>query len=96
MSTTDNIRMSNLLSVGCFRYEREIIKRNDAENEFVILKKVQCAAAMAIKDISQIKLWIICINSHYIQFYKQYLFLLSVTLVKIIKSWPNISNLFKL
>lgn len=27
----------------CFRYEQEINKRNDAENEFVMLKKVQYA-----------------------------------------------------
>lgn len=32
--------MSKLVFVGCFRYENEINKRTDAENEFVMLKKV--------------------------------------------------------
>lgn len=47
ISTTENIRMSNLTSVCHFRYEQEISKRNDAENEFVMLKKVGCVAMMA-------------------------------------------------
>lgn len=29
------------ITMGCFRYEQEINKRNDAENEFVLLKKVR-------------------------------------------------------
>lgn len=29
------------ITVGCFRFEQEINKRNDAENEFVLLKKVR-------------------------------------------------------
>lgn len=34
------------ITVGLFRYEQEINRRNDAENEFVILKKVRkCSRA---------------------------------------------------
>ena len=43
-------KICNLVSVGCFRYEGEINKRNDAENEFVLLKKVKYAVLMAIID----------------------------------------------
>lgn len=43
-------KICNLMSVGCFRYEGEINKRNDAENEFVLLKKVKYAVLMAIID----------------------------------------------
>lgn len=41
--------MSNLIFVGFFRYEQEINKRNDAENEFVILKKVHNLVSLYIK-----------------------------------------------
>lgn len=37
------------LTVGCFRYEQEINRRNDAETEFVMLKKVWNAAEWAVK-----------------------------------------------
>lgn len=43
ISITDN-RLSNLTSVCFFRYEQEINKRNEGENEFVMLKKVGWAA----------------------------------------------------
>lgn len=36
-----------VITAGCFRYEDEINKRTDAENEFVMLKKVQKAAKQA-------------------------------------------------
>lgn len=42
------IRMSDVMSVGRFRYECEINKRNDFENEFVMLKKVQYEAMVAV------------------------------------------------
>lgn len=38
--------MSNLITMGCFRYEQEVNKRNDAENEFVMIKKVLYALRM--------------------------------------------------
>lgn len=37
---TDNTGVSNLTNVCYSRYEEEIHKRNDGENEFVMLKKV--------------------------------------------------------
>lgn len=46
ISITDN-SLSNLASVCYFRYEQEINKRNDGENEFVLLKKVGWAAVTA-------------------------------------------------
>lgn len=36
--------MIDFVTVSCFRYEQEIKKRSDAEQEFVMLKKV-CKAA---------------------------------------------------
>lgn len=56
IATVDNIRMSNPISLFCCRYEQEINMRNDAENEFVMLKKVKHAATMAIIDNSQFEL----------------------------------------
>lgn len=43
----DNTGMSNLKNVCYFRYEQEIHKRNDGENEFVMLKKVGWATVTA-------------------------------------------------
>lgn len=46
----DNIGMNNLTNVCYFRYEQEIHKRNDGENEFVMLKKVGGAAFFCWKE----------------------------------------------
>lgn len=46
-SSTDTVGMYNLTNVYYFRYEQEIHKRNDGENEFVMLKKVGRAAEKA-------------------------------------------------
>ena len=43
--------MGDLIFVVCFRYEQEISKRNDAENEFVMLKKVEYAVMIAVIDV---------------------------------------------
>lgn len=46
-----------VITVGCFRYEQEINKRNDAENEFVMIKKVHIAAKRTFINTSQIEFW---------------------------------------
>lgn len=46
----DKICTCNLRFVGCFRYEQEINRRNDVENDFVLLKKVWYAVMMAMID----------------------------------------------
>lgn len=59
---------SALIFVGCFRYESEINRRNDAENEFVMLKKVQYAGMMAMTDTC-------CLRVHYSdEWYLYYLY----------------------
>lgn len=43
--------VGGICSVACFRYEQEINKRSDTENEFVMLKKVEYAVMVAMIDI---------------------------------------------
>lgn len=40
---SDKICVGDPIFMVCLRYEQEINKRNDAENEFVMLKKVKYA-----------------------------------------------------
>ena len=40
--------------MASFSYEEEINKRNDAENEFVMIKKVEYAIMVAMIDVNSV------------------------------------------
>lgn len=57
--TADNTGTSNVTNACYFRYEQEIHKRNDGENEFVMLKKVGWATMTAFD-------WLHFVRTHFL------------------------------
>lgn len=56
--------MSHLTNVRYFRYEQEIHKRNDGENEFVMLKKVGCATMTAFDWLRFIRTYFLLLTNY--------------------------------